>query len=75
MLSRVSYCILCVSQCILGNVRDTTRIRRIRCIPVYPGRNRGGPPGYDQNTQDTLRIQYPTKYTRNTSGYVQNTIS
>ena len=71
MLSRVSYCILCVSQCILGNVRDTTRIRRIRCIPMYPGRNRGAPPGYDQNTQNTLRIQYPTKYTRNTSGYIR----
>ena len=71
MLFRVFYRILCVSQCILGNVRDTTRIRRIRCIPVYPGRNRGARPGYDQNTQNTLRIQYPTKYTRNTSGYIR----
>ena len=35
MLFRVSYCILCVSQCILGNVRDTIRIRRIRVVHVY----------------------------------------
>ena len=53
------------------NVRDTTRIRRILCIPMYPGRNPGTPPGYGKNTQDTLRIQYPTKYTQDTLGYIR----
>ena len=53
------------------NVRDTTRIRRILCIPMYPGRNPGTPPGYGQNTQDTLRIQYPTKYTQDILGYIR----
>ena len=42
---------------------------------MYLGRNPGAPPGYGQDTQDTLRIQYPAKYTQNTLGYAQNTIS
>ena len=60
MLFRVFYCILCVSQCILGNVRDTTRIHTQNT--VYPNVSR---PKYGGTSR--IRSEY--------SGYAQNTVS
>ena len=65
----VFYRILYVFQCILRNVRDTTRIRRIRCISMYPGRNTGAPPGYGQDTQDTRILRNTHRIHQDTSEY------